>query len=359
MMTAPEIKEACDVQYWSNWTPFALERLPLPYPLLIALVGVITFAEQVLEYSFDDPTFGYLTARTVTRLLVLPVLAVYILIFLRAIRGWAIRALVQLRPTVLISDEEYSDYTRRMLHADWRVDLVLLAASLAVVVGLFVLARWGLLSTTSTLPTAWPTAAFIVAVYVLFGWLLLSQVAYTIRHAYALSVLAQCPLDVNVFNQDNLLPFGRLSLLHTLPSIGVILIPLLILGPPAEAGYVVIPLSLAGLLNFFVPLWRVHQQIGLAKEKVLASMYPQCVSIQDALLQGTGKELEDLGKLNDRINKLDQLRKTIAETPEWPFRNSAAFGRSIVVILTPLLSLVGNEMVRAYVLPILKNLGGG
>jgi len=357
MTTAPETHKVNNAQRWSNSTTFALERLPLPYPLLAALVGVITLAEQVLEYSFNDPTFRHLTAEAVARLFVLPIMTVYILIFLRILRGRAVKELERLRPTVLVSDEEYDNHVRRMFDADWRVELALLVMSVAIIVGLFVLLRWELLSATSALPAAWPAALFIVAVYVLFVWLLLSQVYCTVRHANGLRVMALRPLDINVFNQDNLLPFGRLSLLHTLPSIGFILIPLLILGMPTQSGYVVILLSLVGLLAFFVPLWGVHQQIDQAKERVLASTYQQFTSIQGALLQGTEAEMEDLDKLTGRIEKLIQLRKTIEASPEWPFRDSASFVRAIAAVVSPLLSFILNEILQTYVMPILQILG--
>lgn len=54
-----------NVQRWSRWATFALERLPLPYGLIVALAAVMALAEQVLEYSLDDPTFSRLTSAAV------------------------------------------------------------------------------------------------------------------------------------------------------------------------------------------------------------------------------------------------------------------------------------------------------
>ena len=73
-----------DVQRWSRWKTFALERLPGPYWLTVVLATLIAAAEQALEYSLDDPTFRHLTSGDVANLLVVPA---FPLIFHRALHG--------------------------------------------------------------------------------------------------------------------------------------------------------------------------------------------------------------------------------------------------------------------------------
>jgi len=356
--TAIEKLKTTDTQHWSRWATFALERLPLPYGLIVAPAGVIALAEQALEYSLDDPTFSHLTAAAVTRLLVTPLMTIYILTFLKILKKGGVRALTELRPTVLISDREYDEHVRRMVGGDWRIELAVLAFVTVIVLNMFLVLRSDLLNSQKTLPSSWPTAAFITANYVFLGWLLLTQVYCSIRHAIALRALAQRPLVVNVFDPANLLPFGRLSLLHSLPNMGVILIPLIIFGPPTEAGYLVIAFSLVGLLALFIPLWGVHKQIGQAKGRVVTSIYEQLTEIQNALLHGTGgKNFGDVAEMADRTDALIALRKMIQESPNWPFKDTAEVARAILAVASPLVYFILNEILRAYLLPILENSG--
>ncbi|MDH7485231.1 MAG: hypothetical protein QHJ81_03025 [Anaerolineae bacterium] len=349
---------ADNIQRWSRWATFALERLPLPYALVVALAALMALAEQVLEYSLDDPTFSRLTSAAVARLLVYPLMAIYILLFLRILKVWAVKALAELRPTVLVSDRVYDEHVRRMVGGDWRIELALLIFVTAIVLNMFLVLRSDLLNSQKTLPSSLPVAAFITANYIFLGWLLLTQVYCSIRHAVALRALAQRPLVVNVFDPVNLLPFGRLSLLHSLPNMGVILIPLIIFGPPTEAGYLVIAFSLVGLLALFIPLWGVHKQIGQAKGRVVTSIHEQLTAIQNALLHGTKTgNFSSVAEMADRTDALAALRKMIQESPNWPFKDTAEVARAILAVASPLIYFILNEIIRAYLLPILGNPG--
>ena len=340
MVTVATTDKVDDLQRWSGWARLALERIPLPYSAIVALLGLLAGAEQLLEYSLDDPTFSNVTATVVTRALVFPILTVYVLIFLRILKRGAVKALAELRPAVLISDEEYDDYVRRMVSPDRRVVTALLAISVAI-----------MLTSTSDLPPSLPAAVLILGSYVLFGWLLLTMFCASIQQALVLRALARRPLVVNVFDPTNLLPFGRLSLMHSLPNIGVVVIPLILLGPPARAGYLVILLSLATVLALFVPLWGVHKQMDQAQERALTSIHEQFTEIQSALLQETETEVESLADLADRTNALAHLRKIIQESPSWPFKDTAAVARAVVAALSPLIYFVVTEIIRAYLFP--------
>ena len=152
MTPATATDKTDDFQRWSGWSMVALERLPLPYPATVALLGLLAVAEQVLEHSCNDPTFSNVTGTTVATGLVFPILTVYMLIFLKILKRGAVKALAELRPTVLISDEEYDDHVRRMVRPDRRVVLALLIISVAIV-----------LISSSDLPPSLPVAAVISA----------------------------------------------------------------------------------------------------------------------------------------------------------------------------------------------------
>ena len=68
--------------------------------------------------------------------------------------------------------------------------------------------------------------------------------------------------------------------------------------------------------------------------------------------------IEDLTKINDRVAKLGKMRKTIAARLSWPFQRSAASGASIASLANTIDAFVLNEILRNYVAPMIKNLGG-
>ncbi|HUW10373.1 MAG TPA: hypothetical protein VM537_11645 [Anaerolineae bacterium] len=341
------------VQRWSQWKTFALERLPGPYWLTVTLATLLVGAEQVLEYSLDDPTFRHLTSGGVANLLVVPLMVLYMMIILRVMKNGGLKGLAQLRPTVQVTDQEYDAHVRRMVHADWRVELVLLVITAALVMALLVVLPGGLLNSSHGLPSSFLPAALVVGSYVLLGWVGLNQVYCSIRHAVALGALARRRITVNVFDPSNLLPFGRLSLLHSLPNIGIILIPLIIFGPPTGSGRVVIAISLVGLVTLFIPLWGAHQQIGHAKDRVLQGIHAQLADIQAELLQDTDTEEDNLGSLAARTKMLVELRGVIDESPNWPFADTAEIVRVVAAIMSPLVYFLLNELIRVYLLPLL------
>jgi hypothetical protein len=345
------------VRRWCAWPAIALERLPWPYPVSVALLTLLAVGEQILEYALEQGATGGQPPMSPLRLAVFPILVAYILIHLGILKRAAVEALAELRPTVLVGDEEYEGRVRSMVAASPRVELGLMVASLALVLVLFAVLRADLLNTNRSLPASVPAAAFIVAMYALLGWLLLTVVYTSLRHARGLYALAHRPLTINVFDPASLLPFGWLGLIQSLPLVGIVLVPLILFGPPTGGGYLVIGVSAVSFLALFVPLWGVHAQIDRAHERALADIYGQIERIRDILFQGVDADVPNLAALADRTALLMNLRKVIQETPNWPFRDSAAVARAIVAVTSPLVYVVLTELIRTYVFPLLR-LGG-
>jgi hypothetical protein len=340
---------------WSAWPAVAFERLPLPYALTVTVLALLALGEQLLEYSIERATLGGPPGISPVRLVALPLLVAYILAEVHIVKRAAAKALAELRTSVLVGHEEYERHVRRMLAASPRVELALAVASLVVVLALFVGLSADLLNTNSSLPASLPAAAYIVAMYVLLGWLLLT-VAYTsIRHGWALRALAHEPLAINVFDPSGLVPFGRLGLILSLPIAVIVLVPLILLGAPTKAGYVVIALSAVSFSALFVPLWGVHQQMGRAHDRALAAIHQQLQEIHATVLHRP-QEAQDLAALNNRAAILVNLRKTIHEAPTWPFKDSGGLVRAVAAVSSPLIYFILNELIRTYLFPIL---GGG
>jgi hypothetical protein len=349
-------RAAC-IQRWSAWTSLTLENLPLPFPWLVAVLGLAALGEQVLEYWLEDPTFATVASLGVAGTFVMPLLIVYILTYLRLLRRATVRALASLRSSVLIDDEEYEARAHHIVCTKPRTEWILLACAVSLVVVLFVFLKADLLRSDWGLPSNIPAAMFILGMYSLLGWLLLMLVHTSIRHGLDLYRLARRPLKVNVFDPTNLLPLGRLSMIQSLPIVGVLLIPMVLLGMPTSGGFLVVAVSAVSLLALFIPLWGVHEQIDQAKEEALDIIYRQLDRVQEQVLVDLDAEIPNFETLSDRTGLMLKLRETIQESSNWPFKDTAAVARAVVAVTSPLVYFVLNELIRTYLFPVLGSGG--
>jgi hypothetical protein len=321
------------------------------------MLGLVVLAEQLLEYSYDDPGWTKFTGTAVARTFVFPALVVYLLVALKILRDRTQRTLEELRPTVLIGDEVYASVVRRTIAPNSRRDALLASTAVIVVVALWAGLRAYLLNAETCLPGFVPIAASIVTVYAFFGWLLLSFVSASIRHARGLRELANSPLDINIFDPSSLLPFGQLSLLHSYSAVGLVLIPVVLYGLPTRGGYLVVFLAMISLMSLFVPLWGVHQQMVDAKKAALTIIHQQLADIQASLLGGPEVDTASIAALGAHTSTLVHLRELVRQSPSWPFRDSATLARAIAASVSPLLYFILYEVIRGYLFPLLGTSG--
>lgn len=342
---------------WGRWATVGLQRVPVSHPAIVAGVGIITLIEQVVEYSLRDPTFSDLTLEVLLSLLAVPAMCVYTLIALRALKSGTITALQDLRTEVQVTDAEYGRHVRQMLRIDRTTEALLLVVSAIIVIGLLVLARAPTPTSAgqSYLPSAPLTALFILATYTLLGWLLLLLVYTSVRLGRELDRFAQRPLNVNVFDPTNLLPFGRLSLLHSMTLVGLIFVLVVPLGRPTElVDYLVIVLlSLGSLLSLILPLRGVRRQMSTAKNEMLERLNRQFHDVHAALENVGELETAEVEELLKRADALARLRTMVRSAPTWPFRTVYAGVRAGIAAMTPLIYFILNEVLRAFVLPAL------
>lgn len=329
---------------WSLEPSGVLARVPLPYPVTVAIVGLVVLAEQLLEYSLVDPLSRVDSAGA---LLVLPLLTVYILLVWRVLKARIRLTIGELWPVVQVSDREYDAFVQRMITRNPRIELVVLALAITTTWSLYILIRNPLLPLGSPLPANLPVAGFFLATHTLVAWVVYSFLTAGFQYAWALGALARRPLLINVFDPSRVLPFGRLSLVLSVASAGLFLIPVILLGWPKEAGYILLGLtSLTGLMTLVVPVWGVHRQMGSAKNQALIAISAQFRDIQAALQRGTELKTTDLNDLESRSTSLIALRKAVLDTPSWPFRSVAAIVRAVIAALSPLIFVVLSELIK-------------
>jgi hypothetical protein len=162
-------------------------------------------------------------------------------------------------------------------------------------------------------------------------------------------------LTINTLDPDNVLPFGRLSLRHSLSVAVTVLLFVIPLGAPGDVlEYTVLAAAtLASLSALILPLWGVHRQMGQARGRVTARISQELAGCQSRLMECADVSNEALSDLSARTEKLIGLRSTVYRSPTWPFRNASSAVRVVLAAMSPLLYFVLNEIVRTYLLPML------
>jgi len=203
------------------------------------------------------------------------------------------------------------------------------------------------------MPSSLILSTIFISVYVLLGWLLLSLVYTSVRFARGLSGLARRPLEVNVFDPGNLIPFGELSLFHSLAAVGLFLIPMIILQrSPERAGFIVLGLSFISLGALFIPLLGVHKQMDAAKERALDLIYQQLMEAHRRLVECDDcVRREELDELANRTSLLTSLRELVLKSPAWPFRDIGALLRAVVAVASPFLIYFIQKLIDVFVVP--------
>lgn len=340
---------------WTTWTQLSLDRLRAPYWAVALSLGVIVFAGQVIERSLSGPLSDLLNPEILRFRLGLPILTVYMLLALKTLKTSALPILADLRPPVQVDDATYDRHVRNMLYTSRRAEAVLAAVALAIMIAWFFIFRLPLpLTFDISLPANPLQMLVILASYVIFGWAGLCLVYSSLRFAHGLGKLAGSPLTINVFDPDDLLGFGKLSLRQSMTVAVTILLFVIPLGTPSRpAEYAVLLLaSMASLSALIFPLWDVHQQMSRARDVTAGRLGGELAECQSRLMATTTLDTATLSELSDRTEKLLALRSTIYKSPTWPFRSMPSIVRVVLASLSPFLVFIINEVIRTYLLPL-------
>ena len=310
-------------------------------------------AGQLAEDAADSPPIQMLTPSFVVRRWTVVVVVLYMLVISRVVARTVERSLPALKRVLRIDEPSFQAYAARMRPAPRSVDLALVGISALVVVLLFPVlgsdlpTRDPVTNQSVFLPTAPLSALVILAGYVVVGWAVLSLVYGTIRLARALADASHEPFDIDVFDTTNLLPFGNIALAVSLAPAGVIFILLLGLGQPNSylSWTVLLGAASASVLALLLPLRAIHRQMGAAKQSALAVLNDR---ISQAYDEATGPAIDEpaLSALSQRTNTLIPLRKTVQEMTTWPFRDTVAFGRAVLIASAPLIYTALEELIK-------------
>jgi hypothetical protein len=329
--------------------------LRTPPLILLGVAIVLVIAGQLVEDIADSAPLQLLEPTTAVRRWTLIVAVVYMLVVSHAVDRYVQRSLATLDAVVHVAPARFAAYAAQMRRPGVAVDAVLIAISAVAVAALF----WGI---RTSLPIDDPVtnaelfvpaglgALVVLLQYTVIGWAVLTLVYCTIRRARALGSLSRERLDVDVFDTSNLLPLGNIALATALAPAGIVIILLFGFGRPTSpvSWTLLLGVTVASLLALLLPLRGIHHQMEVAKEAALGRLNAQLRAVYDQVNADKRLTLDEAATFNNRTSTLVNLRKTVGEMTTWPFRDTIAFGRAVLIATAPLIYTVINELIKIF-----------
>jgi hypothetical protein len=336
-------------------------RFPTEYPVILAFAIVV--AGQVAEDFSDSGPIQMFSPEASSPRWTWIAVVLYELLIIRLVDRTVRRSLPSFERVLRLEPGAFRAYVHRLRPPDPTTSLVILAASALIVTVLFAglslelpLINDPVTARPIFLPQDPLAALVILAGYSVAGWAGLSLIYLTISLGRALGQLCREPIEVDVFDTTNLLPFGNIALASALAPVGIIGILLVGLGPPNNplSWSVLVIAACASIVALLYPLRGIHGQMSDAKEAVLANLNARIASVYDEVNRGV-EEPAKIAALNARTNTLVPLRKTVAEMTTWPFADTVAFGRAVLIASAPLIYTILNELIKVFWIEPLSN----
>ena len=334
-----------------------LEAGVLPTRATLIAIGAAALVAigQLAEDIADSPPLQMLPPAVEIPRWTVVALAIYMLVIARLLDVTVRRSLPSLRPAVRIDDATFAAYAERMKSPGMSADTALLTLSAVLVAVLFLVLRSDLpirdpvTGEPMFLPGDGLGAIAVLLGYAVLGWAGLAVVYGTVRSARTLGDLSRERLAVDVFDTRELLPFGNIALALALAPAGIVVILLLGLGQPGTllSWTVILLATLASVLALLLPVRGVHQQMARAKQDVIGDIDRRLSEIY-AELSGAAFDPARMVALNQATNTLVPLRTTVSQLTTWPFRNTVAFGRAVLIASAPLVYAALTELIRVF-----------
>ena len=335
---------------------FELDRIQFPASYVLIVAAVIVIAGQLAEDITDSPPLQMLPAEFSGPRWTLIAVVLYELLILRLVDRTVRRSLPSFERVLRVEPAAFRAYVHRLRPPDGTTSLVILAIAALIVTVLFAglglelpLVNDPVTNDPLFLPPQPLPALMILAGYTVAGWAGLSLIYLSISLGRALGELSREPIDIDVFDTTNLLPFGNIALASALAPVGIIGILLLGLGPPDSwlSWTVLLLAAVASIVALLLPLRGIHRQMSDAKEAVLANINAKIATVYEEV-DRPEVDTARIAALNARTNTLVPLRKTVGEMTTWPFADTVAFGRAVLIASAPLIYTVLNELIKKF-----------
>lgn len=334
----------------------ARQRITQAWPALgVGLAVAIVTAGQIAEDQMDSAPLQMLAPDAAVGRWTIIVAVLYMLGIARwvdhAVGGW----IVALEGVFSIDRARYDRYAAGLGPPRLPVEASLFVASSIVVVGLFEVIGASLPTDDPVtrqplfMPPMGPAAAVILVAYAVVGWSILSLVYGTIQRAQALGQLSHESIEVDVFDTTKLLPLGNIALATALAPAGIVVILLVGYGRPSQplSWAVLLLAMLAGVLALILPLRGIHRQMSRARYAAIARLNGHLRAMYEEVNSGAEIDMNESALRNNKIAAMTSLRNTVLQMTTWPFRDSLAFGRAVLIASAPLIYTVVSELIKA------------
>ena len=333
-----------------------LDRIRFPSKYVAIVAAAIVIAGQFAEDITDSPPLQMLPAEFAGPRWTFIAVVLYELLILRLVDRTVRRSLPSFERVLRLDQAAFRAYVHRLRPPDPMTSLVILAISALIVTVLFAglglelpLVNDPVTGVPLFLPPDPPAAFVILAGYTVAGWAGLSLIYLTISLGRALGELCSEPMEIDVFDTTNLLPFGNIALASALAPVGIIGIFLFGLGPPQSwlSWSVLLLAAVASIVALLFPLRGIHRQMSDAKEAVLANLNAKIANVYEEV-DRKHEDTTAFAALNARTNTLVPLRKAVHEMTTWPFADTVAFGRAVLIASSPLIYTALNELIKIF-----------
>jgi hypothetical protein len=319
-----------------------------------AAVGIVT-AGQVAEDLADSQPLQMLAPDQAVGRWTIIVAVLYMLATARWVDHAVDRWIVALDGAFKIDRARFEHYAAGLGRPRPFVQASLFVASVIIVFAVFEILGSSLPTDDPVtkqpifMPPMGPSAAIILAGYVVLGWAILSLVYATIQRAQALGRLSHEPIEVDVFDTTKLLPLGNIALATALAPAGIIVILLVGYGRPSQplSWAVLLLAMLASVLALILPLRGIHRQMQRARYAALARLNGHLRAMYEQVNSPVDIDMTESALRNNKVAALTSLRATVLQMTTWPFRDSLAFGRAVLIASAPVIYTVISELIKA------------
>lgn len=332
-----------------------LRTISMPDELLLVVAVGLVILGQLAEDLADSEPLQMLPPTLLARRWTAVDAVFYMLVTSILVDRTVRESIPALERVLRIDAAEFQRFVERMRPPSQLVNAALIGASALIVTVLFVGIGLSLpiddpvTRDARYLPEDPLAALAILAGYTVVGWALLRLIYLTTSVGRALGELCRLPLEIDVFDTTDLLPFGNIALASALAPAGLIVILLVGLGQPTTwLGWTILLLAgSASVLALLLPLRGIHRQMARAKAAALANLNARLTRVYNQVV-GAGQDANQPPGLDVRANTLIPLRRTAHEMTTWPFADTVAFGRAVLIASAPLIYTVLNELIKVF-----------
>ncbi|MEP6388954.1 MAG: hypothetical protein ABJ056_03425 [Halioglobus sp.] len=243
-------------------------------------------------------------------------------------------ALIELQPTLQLSDEEFDEQLGRIGYCRPYEAVLALLIGLAGGIPHIILLSDSVSGLFEDFLTDIHT--FTAFTGTLMVWVVVATMSYfLVRYAIMFARLGKHSVEIDILNNKPLVPFSHVATLLSLSLIGsMALFPLMFLEQTSIFVSMVpglISLGIPMIALFIIPIWPVHKRMTAEKERELSGINRRIADVR----QGQSLEVLDDATFA-QLNPLLLSRREVLSAPVWPFDAGSLTQITLYLVIVPL-----------------------